>query len=62
MAWISANLTNILVCLALGGVIFLSIFLTVRSRRKGKLPCGCDCACCGAYKCCMKEPEKTDSK
>ena len=57
MAWLSANLTNVLVCLALGGIVFLSIFCTVRSRRKGKLPCGCDCAGCCSCKCCCQTKE-----
>ena len=50
--WFSANLPNILVCLALGGIVFLSIFATVRGRKKGKPSCGGNCACCGACKGC----------
>ncbi len=56
--WLSENLTNILVCLALGGIIFLSIFSTIRSRKKGKPSCGCDCCACKG--CCPKQ--QTDQK
>lgn len=53
LSWISDNLANILACLALGGVMFLSIFLIVRSRRKGKSSCGCSCGKCPMGSCCQ---------
>lgn len=55
--WFLANLTNILVCLALGGIVFLSVFARVKSRKKGKSPCGGNCACCGMCKACQSQRE-----
>ncbi len=56
--WLTENLTNILVCLALGGIVFLSIFATVQSRKKDKSPCGGNCACCGMCKACAQKEAK----
>lgn len=55
--WLTLNLTNILVSLALGGIVFLSIFFTVQGRKKGKSPCGGNCACCGMCKACQTQQE-----
>ncbi len=56
--WLTENLTNILVCLALGGIVFLSIFATLQGRKKGKSPCGGNCACCGMCKACAQKEAK----
>lgn len=55
--WLAANLPNILVCLALGSVVFLSVFCTVQSRKKSKSPCGGNCTCCGMCKVCQASQE-----
>ena len=41
--WLAYYWPTILVCLALGGIVFAIIFSMVRSRKKGKTSCGCDC-------------------
>ena len=43
---------QILVCLALGGIVFAIIFSMVRSRKKGKTSCGCDCGHCALHGSC----------
>ena len=51
LTWVQQNLANILACLALSGVVFLGIFFTVRSRKRCKSACGCNCAGCPMGKC-----------
>jgi hypothetical protein len=49
-AWLSANLINIVLVVALAAIAGLVIRGLIRDRKAGKSSCGCDCASCGA--CC----------
>ena len=50
--WLAYYWPTILVCLALGGIVFAIIFSMVRSRKKGKTSCGCDSPHCALHGSC----------
>ena len=52
LEWLAYYWPTILVCLALGGIVFAIIFSMVRSRKKGKTSCGCDCGHCALHGSC----------
>ena len=52
LEWLAYYWPTILVCLALGGTVFAIIFSMVRSRKKGKTSCGCDCGHCALHGSC----------
>ena len=47
MAWLSANLVNIILTAAVVLIVGLLIFVLVRDKRAGKSSCGGSCAGCG---------------
>ncbi len=48
LAWLAANLINIVLILAVAAVLGLIVRGMVRDRRAGKSSCGGSCADCGA--------------
>lgn len=52
LAWITGNLSTIIICAVLCTAVALIVLSMVRGKRKGKSPCGCGCGCGG---CAMKE-------
>ncbi len=46
LVWITTNFATILVCLILLAIAALIITHLIRNKRRGKTPCGCDCAAC----------------
>ena len=52
LEWLAYYWPTILVCLALGGIVFAIIFSMVRSRKKGKTSCGCDSGHCALHGSC----------
>ena len=51
LAWLSANLVNIVILAVLGLAVALAIRSMVRDRRAGQSACGGNCASCGACAC-----------
>ena len=47
MAWLSANLVNIILTAVIVLIVGLLIFVMVRDKKAGKSSCGCSCASCG---------------
>ena len=47
LAWISANLINIVLAAVIVLIVSLLIFVMVRDKRAGKSSCGGNCASCG---------------
>lgn len=52
LAWITANLVTILVCLVLLLIVMLVIAYLIRNKKRGKTSCGCDCAGCALHGSC----------
>ncbi len=50
-AWLSANLVNLALILAVVLLVALVIGSMRRDRKAGKSPCGGNCAKCGACSC-----------
>lgn len=48
LAWLAANLINIVLILVVAGVVGLILRGMIRDRRAGKAACGGSCADCGA--------------
>jgi hypothetical protein len=48
LAWLAANLINIVLILVVAGVVGLILRGMIRDRRAGKSACGGSCADCGA--------------
>ena len=47
LAWLVANLVNLVLILAVAAVLGLAVRGMVRDRKAGKSPCGGSCADCG---------------
>ena len=47
MAWLSANLVNIILTAVIVLIVGLLIFVMVRDKKAGKSACGGSCASCG---------------
>ena len=47
--WLSANIANILIVLALIAVVTGVIVKMRKDKRKGKSACGCNCAHCAMH-------------
>ncbi len=54
LAWLSANLINIVLIAVIAAVTFLLIRSMIRDRKTGKSSCGGNCAACGACSACGK--------
>ena len=50
--WISANLSTILISIALLAIVVLIIRSLVRQKKQGKSSCGAGCAHCANAGCC----------
>ena len=48
LAWLSANVINIVLLLVVAAVVVLMIRSLVRDKKAGKSACGGNCASCGA--------------
>lgn len=48
LAWLAANLINIVLILVVAAVIGLILRGMIRDRKAGRSPCGGSCADCGA--------------
>jgi hypothetical protein len=46
IAWLSANIGTILICLVLGAVVVGIIAVMARDKKKGKSACGGNCGHC----------------
>lgn len=54
LAWISANLINIILIAVIAAVTFLLIRGMIRDKKAGKSSCGGNCAACSACSACGK--------
>ena len=52
MSWLADNLGTIIVALVLAAVMVAVIVGLVKNRKKGKTPCGCNCAHCAMSETC----------
>ena len=63
LAWISANLINIVLTAVIVLIVGLLVFLMVRDKRAGKSACGGNCANCascgGCHACCRGSEERS---
>ena len=48
LAWLAANLANIVIIVILAFVVGLAVRSMIRNKKAGKSSCGCDCDSCGA--------------
>lgn len=55
IAWISANISTILITAVLIAVVTLIIVRLVKNRKKGVSSCGCSCSSCPMGKSCHQE-------
>lgn len=46
LVWLSANIGTILISLVLLSVVITVIAVMRKDKKKGKSPCGCNCAHC----------------
>lgn len=46
LAWLSANISTILISLVLILIVAAIVYKLVKDKKKGKHSCGCDCAHC----------------
>ncbi len=46
LAWLSANISTIIISLVLLLIVAAIIYKLVKDKKKGKHSCGCDCAHC----------------
>lgn len=53
-SWIAANIGTILICLVLLLAVAAIVFVLVCDRKKGKSPCGGNCAHCAMSGSCHK--------
>ena len=52
LEWLYNNMANILILLAVAGIIALAIVVMIRDKKAGKSSCGCNCSNCAmAGKC-----------
>ncbi len=52
LAWLSANLINIALVLAVALLVFVLVRSLIRDKRAGKSPCGGSCSGCGGCSAC----------
>ena len=61
LGWITANLANIVICLALALLVAAIVRSLVRGRRQGKASCcGGSCGCCPMGGACHGPEGKTE--
>ncbi len=60
MAWLSANLVNIVLIAVIAAVVFLLIRGMIRDKKAGKCSCGGDCGCCGLCSAAADLPKSMD--
>jgi hypothetical protein len=46
LEWLKENLLTIAILLVLAAAVFAIVFTMIRSKRKGRSSCGCNCAHC----------------
>ena len=54
LAWLSANLINIVLVLAVALLVFVLVRGLIRDKRAGKSPCGGNCSGCGGCASCAR--------
>jgi hypothetical protein len=52
LAWLTANLANIVIILGIVLAVFFVIRGLIRDKKAGKSSCGCSCSECGACQAC----------
>ena len=52
LAWLSANLINIVLVLAVALLVFVLVRSLIRDKRAGKSSCGGSCSGCGGCSAC----------
>ena len=52
LAWLIANLANIVIILMIALAVFFVIRGLIRDKKAGKSSCGCSCSECGACQAC----------
>jgi hypothetical protein len=60
LAWLSANLVNIVLVAVIVLIVALLIRGMIRDRKAGKSACGGNCASCGACGQCASIPDKSN--
>ncbi|MBR4728455.1 MAG: FeoB-associated Cys-rich membrane protein [Clostridia bacterium] len=56
LAWLTANLANLLIVALLIGIVTLIIIKLVKNRKRGTTACGCGCANCAMRDSCHPKP------
>ena len=56
--WLSLNWIDIVLIAAVTAVVALAVRGTVRERKAGKSPCGCNCAQCALHGGCCSAQKK----
>lgn len=46
LAWIAQNIGTLCVCIALAAIVTLIIISMAKDKKRGKSPCGGNCASC----------------
>lgn len=57
LTWLAENLSTILVLAVLIGTVGLIVSHMVRSKKKGRSPCGCNCGGCDLCDICHRSKE-----
>ncbi len=52
LAWLSENISTIIVCLILAFAVFMVIRKMVKDKKSGKSGCGCGCESCAMHSVC----------
>ena len=55
LAWLIANLANIVIILGIVLAVFFVIRGLIRDKKAGKSSCGCSCSECGACQVCRAQ-------
>lgn len=54
MMWLSSNMSTIVVCIVLIGVVTSIIVRMIKNKKQGKSSCGCGCQNCAARSSCHR--------
>lgn len=58
LEWLTAHYIDILLVIAVAGVVVLVIAKMIRDKQNGKSSCGCDCGCCAMAGKCSRSGKK----
>ncbi len=58
LAWLSANVGNIIVLAILSAVVFMAVRSLIKQKKSGKGGCGCGCQSCAMQGRCHQTEQK----